>query len=119
MILLRIIAALVGAVGLVHGVQAIFGGLPGGDPRLLVFEHVIVCLLGLIAAYGLWRAERWAPTLLAVFGVVVAGLVVSLGPLLAFEGPARKGLWTGAATLLLLTALAVWYAQRRVTYSSS
>ena len=119
MILLRIIAVLVGATGVVHGVQAFLGSQPGNDPRVLVVEHVLVFVLGLIAAYGLWRAERWAPLILAIYGVAIAALIVSLGPLLGLNGPARSGLWTGAATLLLLTALAVWYSQRRVSRQSA
>jgi hypothetical protein len=114
-ILLRIIALLVAATSVVHGIQAFTGARPGHDPRPLVAEHAIVFVLGLVAAYGLWRGLRWAPLMLALYGLTVAELIVSLGPLLSLEGPARSGLWTGAATLLLLTGLAVWYAQRRVT----
>ena len=119
MILLRIIAVLVAATGVVHGLQAFTGARPGHDPRALVMEHTIVCVVGLVAAYGLWRALRWAPLMLAFYGLVVAALIVSLGPLLSLEGPARNGLWTGAAMLLLLTALAAWYARRRVGGLSS
>ena len=119
MILLRVLAALVGAAGITHGVQAFFGAQPGRDPGLLVGEHAIVCVLGLVAAYGLWRGTRWAPAALAAYGLVVAALIVSLGPLLSLPGPARSGLWTGAAVLLVFTALAVWYARHRVTTLSS
>lgn len=115
MILLRIIAVVVAATGVVHGVQAFAGAGLGHDPRPLVLEHAVVCVFGLTAAYGLWRALRWAPLVLALFGLEVAVLIVSLGPLLGLEGPARTGLWTGAMTLVVLTALAVWYAQRRVS----
>jgi hypothetical protein len=43
---------------------------------------------------------------------------VSLGPLLALDHGARSGLWTGAATIVVLTAVAVWYANRRVASPS-
>ena len=120
MILLRVIAVLVGATGITHGVQAFVGAQPGRrDPGLLVGEHAIVCVLGLVAAYGLWRGMRWAPAALAVYGLVVAALIVSLGPLLSLPAPARSGLWTGAVVLLAVTALAVWYAGRRVTALST
>ena len=117
MILLRVIAVLVGATGITHGVQAFFGAQPGGDPLMLVGEHTVVCVLGLFAAYGLWRGLRWAPAALAVFGLVVAALIVSLGPLLSLPRPARSGLWSGAVVLLVITGLAVWYAQRRIAAS--
>jgi hypothetical protein len=115
MILLRVIALIVAATSLVHGVQAFTGAQPGHDPPALVIENVVVCAVGLAAAYGLWRGLRWAPLVLAVYGVTIAVLIVSLGPLLALQGPARTGLWTGALTLLVVTALAVWYAQRRLS----
>lgn len=117
MILLRLIAVLVAATAIAHGVQAFVGGQPGRDPRLLVVEHAVVCVLGLIAAYGLWQTTRWAALGLAIYGVVVAALIVSLGPILALDGPARTGLWTGACAMLLLTALAVWYTRRRTLSS--
>jgi membrane protease YdiL (CAAX protease family) len=118
-ILLRVIAVLVGLIAIVHGGQAFVGAKPGHDPQPLVVEHLIVLVFGLIAAYGLWRGQRWAPLMLALYGLAIAVLIVSLGPLLALEGAARNGLWTGAATMLLLTALAVWYAERHVTRLSS
>jgi hypothetical protein len=111
---LRIIAVVVVLTALTHGIQAILGVLPGDDPRPLVVEHIIVCVLGLAAGYALWRGQQRAPLLLAIYGIAIAILIVSLGPLLGLMGAARKGLWTGATMLLLLTVVAVRYAGRRV-----
>ena len=111
---LRIITVLVVLIALTHGLQAVFGLWFGQDPRPLVVEHVIVCVLGLAAGYALWRGQQRAPLLLAIYGVAVAALVASLGPLLGLLGAARNGLWTGAAMLLVLTGLAVRYVGRRV-----
>jgi hypothetical protein len=110
---MRVIAVLVGATALQHGVQAILGA--GKDPQALIAEHIVVCAIGLVAAFALWRGERWAPWVLTLNGVAVATLVVSLGPLLAMDPAARNGLWVGAATIALLTAAAAWYTYRRVT----
>lgn len=103
---------MVGLTALLHGVQTVLGLRPGGDPHALVAEHALVCLTGVAAAYGLWRGARWSPLVLAVNGLAIAVLIVSLGPLLELEPGARNGLWAGAATIVLLFAAAVWYARR-------
>lgn len=113
-ILQRVIAIFVGLIAATHGVQAILGSRAGHDPRALVAEHAVVMIVGLIAAYGLWRGERWAPWALAANGVLIAALIVSLGALLQMDSAARGGLWTGAVTIVLMTAAAVWYVRRRV-----
>ena len=111
-VLLRIIAVLVGLDGVMHGAEA---ARRQGDPPLLTGEHIVVCIAALVAAYALWRGARWSPWALAAFGVLVAGLVVSLGPLLSLGDAERGGLYTGAAAIVVLTALGVWYAHRQVT----
>ena len=103
---------MVGLLALEHGVQAVLGAPPGGDPRALVAEHALVCLTGVAAAYGLWRAARWTPPVLAIHGLTVAVLVVSLGPLLSLPPAARPGLWVGAGTIVVLFTAAVSFARR-------
>ena len=119
MIILRAIAIVVGLAGVQHGVQALLGLRPGGEPPALTAEHVIVCLTGLAAAYGLWQRARWGPWMLAVSGALTAVLVVSLGPLLALESASRGGLWVGGVSIATLTGIAVWYAQRKVHVSAA
>jgi hypothetical protein len=113
-IILRAIAVLVGLTGLQHGVQAVLGLHAGGEPLALTLQHVIVSLTSIAAAYALWRRIQWAPWMLAVAGATTAMLVASLGPLLQMGAAERGGLWTGAASIALLTAVAVWYARRVV-----
>jgi hypothetical protein len=112
---MRLIAAFVGITALQHGAQATLGLRGAGDPRLLVTEHVVVCLTGLAAAWAVWRGDRWAPWILGLNGASTAVLVVSLGPLLAMDAVARNGLWSGGLFIALLTVAGVWYARRRVT----
>ena len=45
-------------------------------------------------------------------------LIVSLGPLLNMDSVERSGLWTGAASVAVMTALGVWYLARRALLSS-
>ena len=109
-----VIAVLVIAIALLHLLQAINGVIGGGDPQMLVLEHLDVTIFSLIAAYAIWTGKRWAPWALAVAGVAVAVLIASLGPLLNMNAVERRGLWTGAGSMLVFTALGVWYLARRV-----
>jgi len=111
-----LLAIFVAIISAVHLLQA-FTGL-SGDPRALIVEHVIVAVLGLLAAWSIWTGKRWAPWALAVAGVTVAALIVSLGPLLRMDAQERAGLWTGAATVFLMTLAGVWYVRRRVASPS-
>jgi hypothetical protein len=114
----RIIAVLAATGGLEQGYQA-FAGVNGGvDPWLLTAEYVVVCITGVVAAYGIWRGRRWGWAALASNGLTTAMLVASLGPILGLPPDARGGLWMGAGTIALLTAIAVWYVRRRARIAS-
>ena len=110
-----LLAIFVAVISAVHLLQ-VFTGV-AGDPRALVLEHLIVALLGFLAAWAIWTAKRWAHVALAIAGVTVAALIVSLGPLLQMDAQERAGLWTGAATVFLMTLAGVWYVRRRVAPS--
>ncbi len=112
-----LLAIFVAIISAVHLLQAFTGAL--GDPRALVLEHVIVAVLGLVAAWAIWTGKRWAPWALALAGVTVAALIVSLGPLLRMNAQERAGLWTGAATVFVMTLAGVWYVRRRVASPSA
>jgi peptidoglycan/LPS O-acetylase OafA/YrhL len=112
-----LLAIFVAIISAVHLLQAFTGAL--GDARALVIEHMIVALLGLVAAWGIWTGKRWAPWALALAGVTVAALIVSLGPLLRMNSQERAGLWTGAATVFVMTLAGVWYVRRRVASPSA
>lgn len=111
-----LLAIFVAIVSAVHLLQAFTGAR--GDPRALVIEHVIVAVLGLLAAWSIWMGKRWAPWALALAGLTVAALIVSLGPLLRMDAQERAGLWTGAATVFVMTLAGVWYVRRRVASPS-
>ena len=111
-----LLALFVAIISAVHLLQA-FTGLRG-DPKALIVEHVVVAVLGFLAAWSIWMEKRWAPLALAVAGVTVAALIVSLGPILQMGAEERAGLWTGAATVFLMTLAGVWYVRRRVASPS-
>ncbi len=109
-IVMRIIAVFVGVLGVPHLVQ----GIRGGDPQLLRLEHLDVAIFSFVAAYAMWTDKRWAPWALAVAGAATSLLVESLGPLLKMDPVSRSGLWTGAASIAVMTAIGVWLMARRV-----
>jgi hypothetical protein len=106
-----IVAVFIGMLGVPHLVE----GIRGGDASLLRLEHLDVAIFSFVAAYAMWTDKRWAPWALAVAGAATAILVVSLGPLLKMDPVARSGLWTGAASIAVLTAIGVWYLTRRLS----
>lgn len=55
---------------------------------------------------------RWAPVAALVYGVVTAGLLLALPPILDLEPSDARGLWLGAAIILLLVLWAAWYLRR-------
>lgn len=107
-----VLAIFVAIISAIHLLQAFTGALD--DPRALVVEHAIAGVLGLLAAWAVWTGKRWAPWALAIAGVTVALLIVSLGPLLQMGAQERAGLWTGAGTVFVMTLAGVWYVRRRV-----
>lgn len=110
-----LLAIFVAIISAVHLLQA-YTGLRG-DPRALIIEHFVVALLGFLAAWSIWMGRRWAPWALAIAGVTVAALIVSLGPILRMGAEERAGLWTGAGTVFVMTLAGVWYVRRRVAAS--
>jgi len=109
------IAVVTALIGMQHLIQALSGLHGGGDPRLLTLEHCATAILAFIAVYGIVQGKSWSPWLLALAGASAAVLVVSLGPLLDMQPVERNGLWAGAASIAVVTALGVWYLARRVS----
>ena len=110
-IMMRIVAVFIAVLAVPHLVQGI---RDNGDPHILRLEHLDVALLSFVAGYALWTDKRWAPWALAVAGAATAILVLSLGPLLKMDAVARSGLWIGAGSIAVMTAIGVWLVGRRV-----
>lgn len=79
---------------------------------MLMALQTLVGLAGAAAAWGSWKGSRWAPAAAMLYGVVTAGMIVALDPLLDLGAEARGGLWTGAAIILLFSMIAGWYLRR-------
>jgi hypothetical protein len=83
-----------------------------GDPPALTLLQSVVGTAAAIAAWGSWRGTRWAPWAALAYGIVTAGMLAVLGPLLELPMDARRGIWWGAAVMLLFGGFAAWYLQR-------
>ena len=83
-----------------------------GDPLALTVLQALVGTAGAAAAWGSWTGHRAAPALASSYGLVTAGMLVALPPLLALEPEARGGIWVGAAGVLAFAAGAAAYLRR-------
>lgn len=83
-----------------------------GDPPALTALQALVGTAGAAAAWGSWTGTRWAPWAALLYGLVTAGMLVALDPLLALGPEARRGLWVGAACVLVFGLWAAWYLRR-------
>src|SRR3981081_4825784 len=97
------------------GVQVAFVPLGRtGDPRALTLLQALIGTAAAVAAWGSWAGTRWAPWAALLYGLVTAGTLVALGPLLDLPADSRRGIWMGAAVIMVLAALSGWYLHRAV-----
>jgi hypothetical protein len=89
------------------------------EPWVIVGIHVMIFVIALACAVGLWRGKRWATPAVVLWGVATALFIVSLGPLLVLEPAARGGLWVGAAAVLVFAFAVAAYARRHIVAPAS
>ena len=82
------------------------------EPVALTVLKTLGGLAAAAAAWGGWAGARWAPGAAAGYGLLTAGMLVALDPLLDLGPDARAGLWTGAAAVLGFALWAAWYLRR-------
>ena len=88
------------------------------DPPALFTLQFLGGAAAAAAAVGIWRNARWAPAAALAYGVVTAGMIVALEPILDLGRDARSGLVTGAAMVLAFSALSAWYLRRTAAADS-
>ena len=109
-------AVLLGILSLLNLAWPLF--LLEAVPAVVVWGGVVLGVVGLVAAAGLWVLKRWAVWL----AVVVSALnLLSAAPGVAF--PSNGALWVAAAVTVLVSALiivlVVLPASRRAFAASS
>lgn len=87
------------------------------DPGPLTLLQALVGAAAAAAAWGSWRGRRWGPAAALLHGLVTAGMLLALVPLLDLGPEARGGLWGGAAGVLVSAIAAAWYLRRALRRS--
>lgn len=82
------------------------------DLPVLTILQALVGAAAAAAAWGSWSVARWAPVASLLYGLVTAGMLISLEPMLDLGAEARRGLWLGAGIVLLFGLWAAWYLRR-------
>ena len=106
----RFVAVLFALLGLnaLNELLDMASGTSDGPTALAVLQAV-VGLAAIGAAFGAWIGARWAPAVAALYGVVAAGMVVALGPLLEMPAEERGGLLVGGAVVLGFALACAFY----------
>jgi hypothetical protein len=103
--------ALFAAAELIQLIQAARGEHP--DPPALLLTHALSGLLAALAAVGLWQARYWSAMAVLGWGVVMAAMLMVMGPVLGEPRETWRGLWLAAAVVAVFAAGASWYVRRR------
>ena len=110
----RIIVAILFAALAFNALNEVLDMLRGesdGPPALLVLQTLCGATAA-ATAWGAWRGARWSPALAMLYGLIAAGMVVSLGPMLDMPVEERGGLWIGGGVILLFAVGCAWFLRR-------
>ena len=85
-----------------------------GDPPGLTALQVAVGVAGGFATRGIWTGAYWAPAAVLAYGSITGAMLVALPLILGLEAEARRGIWAGAASVVLCSLAVAWYLRRVV-----
>jgi hypothetical protein len=112
---LTVIAVLFGLFALEAWTEVLLSLFGGSDsPGILTALQVAIGVAGAFATRGSWIAARWAPVAALAYGSITGGMLVALPFILGLEPVARRGIWTGAAGVVLGSLAVAWYLRRIV-----
>lgn len=83
------------------------------DPPALTALQLLIGAAAAAAAWGSWRATRWAAAAAALWATLTAGMLVALPRMLALPADARGGILTGAGIVLAFGLWAAWFLRPR------
>jgi peptidoglycan/LPS O-acetylase OafA/YrhL len=109
------IFVLLAAAEVIQLIQAARGEHP--DPPVLLLTHALTGVLAGLAAVGLWRSRSWAPAAVVGWGILMAAMLVALGPILDEPGDASRGYWLAAVVVAAFAAVSGWYARSQTRRS--
>jgi hypothetical protein len=82
------------------------------DPPGILLVHALSGILAVLAAVGLWRGRGWAPVAVLSWGVVMATMLMVLGPALDEPRESWRALQVAAAVVAVFSVGACWYVWR-------
>lgn len=77
-----------------------------GPPFFLVLLNVVVGAMGVVAAFGVWRMQKWAVVLTIVLAAI--GILTSLPAILFAPGMLKLGGAVGVLLAAAIIALLLW-----------
>lgn len=89
---------------------ALFG--PSTSPLALTALQAATGTAAAAAAIGSWSGAAWAPMAAALYGVVAAGMLLAVPPILALDPKAVGGVRFGAFVVFALGVASAWYLRR-------
>ena len=108
-----VLAVLFGFFTLEAWVEVLLAVFAGSDsPRALVALQIAVGVAGVFATRGIWTGARWAAIAVLVYGAITGGMLVALPFILGLEAEARRGIWSGAAGVVVFSVAVAWYLRR-------
>ena len=84
------------------------------DPATLMVLQLLVGATAAATAFASWVGARWGPLAALAYGLVTAGMIVSLQHILDLGPDTATGLWTGGAMVVLFALVTAWYLRREV-----
>lgn len=107
----RIVVALLFVALALSAWQQVFDDVRNApsEPLAITVMQTLIGALAALTSWGAWIGARWSAWLAAAYGIATAGMLLSLGPLLAMPVDARGGLLFGAAVVLVITLPCAWY----------
>jgi hypothetical protein len=109
--LLAVAFALLAIAEVVQLIQWARGAHP--DPPGLLLTHGLTAVLAGVAAAGLWRGRGWGAVAVLGWGVVMAAMLVTLGPVLDEPRETWRGLRVAAVLVAAFAVGVAWYVRRR------
>lgn len=116
-LVLAVVFTLLGLNAWAQVINASIGG--SDDPAMLTLLQTLVGTTGIAAALGSWRGTRWAPVAAVAYGVATAAMLASLGLLLDLAPEEMRGIWAGAAAVLVFGVWAGWYLRRATPWDGT
>lgn len=102
--------ALIGANALNEARAQLFGAADA--PRSLLALQLLMATASIIVVVGVWTRAWWTVRAILAWGVIAAGMLMLLEPILQLGPEVRPGMAIGAAILAFMAIATAWFIRR-------